>query len=209
MHASKPLNYLWPLNRQSSKMNDLPNELLVAIFKRLPLTDRNSCRCVSKRFKTWVDAIRLTDLVLSNATSRDDFAVCWYGTFDRVNLQNSVSTLNLKLFTSIMFPSFVYKEVRRLRMFAQENFKVNDDFVDALNRFKELEQLELGKLVIKDPRYEMIRLPNLRTLRIEDAWMERDSNFLYVKLPKIETLYAGRWLIRPFHETICKLLNLN
>ena len=171
-------------------MNSLPNELLVAIFKWLPLADRANCRCVSKRFKTWVDDIKLKDLVIWNAASRLDFAVCWYGTSDRVNLQNSISDLNLKLFRNGRFPDFVYKQVRRLRMVARTQFKVNDDFNDALNRFEALEHLELGELVISQPKYETINLKNLKTLRIEDAWID-GGYCLYLELPKLHTFYAG------------------
>lgn len=139
---------------------------------------------VSKQFKKIIDSIRVSDLLLGN-----DYVLIktWYMTNDPVDLNNYFP--NIKFKSSLEVPTSIEKSLKRLKINTDVEFTYFE--TSKLSKFKQLEQLEIGQLIV-DENDEPVDLPNLKRLYINEAMLNKDKPLSF-DLPKLDAFYSGRF----------------
>lgn len=187
----------------------LPDEQLVSIFGLLDLTDLIQCRLVSRKWKFFVDKVRLNELIIDfesgNARrQRRRLDPVWYNSHDLIKQGNRINlNVNRQLGTrfrlvrmQLMMPMFL--ELRRMRLVYLQRIYGHSDkdsqalflfILEKLFAFRKLEQLEL---VITDDvlmqEHWKIQHPTLNTLYLDYA--REKVNHFTIDCPQ---LFALHW----------------
>ena len=158
-------------------MDNLPFELLPMIFRYLYIEDLSRCRCVSKKFKFYVEKIKINDLLIIDRKLDDD-EPHWY--FVNAPKQSS-NTIRIESFLRCSKAFNLKSELKRLY--------INDQRViffdlSLLNGFTKLEQLEFGNTKLSYQNLTL-NLPNLNILKVYPYTFGCN---LYLETPKLEIL---------------------
>ena len=120
-----------------SLFDKFPDELLPIIFNNLNLDNLFNSRLVCRRFKFYIDQVRLNELLINKMS----FDLKWYRTADEFNLNNQIKMKDLSLF-AFRFP-FKLDQLKRLNVTLTK--ECDRLFINYLNEIRSIEQLELDE----------------------------------------------------------------
>lgn len=119
-------------------MDFLPPELLPFIFVHLPLKDLSKCRMVSKKFRFYVDKIKLSELFINDKNELLSCLTKWSHTNEPINFLNKIDISDFKFLNSF---TFNLDHLKRLIINFNSAYKYFD--VHFINDLVTLEHLEI------------------------------------------------------------------
>lgn len=173
--SQQKLRSSWPLDDLCS----------LAIFGLLNLKSRFKCRQVCKQWRSLADAIETRELIIHDLIPAHRQYRWFYGE-DAVRQCNVFDQFKLSRISSAPF-------VDSLKRLWIDYAAVNRCTIDVavLNQFVQLEQLTVNCLRYTED--EVLKLPNLIALDLNDAWTIAK---LTVDAPKLKALYANLDTVR-------------
>ena len=162
-------------------MNELPNELLVIILKKLNYEDlfKNS-KFVCRKWHYLIERhIRFEELVVIKV--RTIFNNHWYPSYRPINLDYSIICKDLHFLQSSSFKKY-FITIRRFKI----EFPIDENF-DYLNEFPNLTHLELNKIALRQDI--LLNLPWLKVLYVESFTKSQNDFKLFVDA-KLDVLFV-------------------
>lgn len=160
-------------------MNELPNEIWLKIFNEVdPIEQIVLCRLVCKKWNRIVNNLRLKVLVISSSSNLPNSK--WWCTYNPISCRHmlkndqSLGSILLKLSQPL------FNSLRSLHIYSISDKTLLTGF---LNRFKQLEQLEVIYSQLRDIGC-VLNLENLRILNIGDAI----NDAIVLNTPRLERI---------------------
>ena len=160
-------------------MDALPDKLISIVFDYLNVLDLISCRLVNKQFRSLIDAVKPTELIVDKNWSPLDDETKWYMTNDHLNLRNRIFISSPLLLQS--FP-FDLSKLRRLKI----NFLLNCNRFDFafFDRLVDLEHLEIHSITRFLDDQVGQRVLVLRSVKV--LYIEKVFDHLRIAAPRLK-----------------------
>lgn len=166
-------------------MEQLPDLVLLAIFRHLGIRSLATCRLVSKRFKCCVDLVRPDEIVLNETKVH---GAKWRYRDELIEEDCAVYDYDVNVLSKI---SFDLQRLKRLKIVNYALYQELDDVIGFLNEHTALlEHLEIVGLAVK--KHATLSLARLQVLFID--WPEGKSTSITVNAPMLRVLsYFGTY----------------
>ena len=184
-------------------IDDLPHELIPFILRHLDLLDLIKCREISKKWRYFVDRIKLTEFVILDNDINIKYN--WFYTNRPINYRFTIESSNLK-------SSHIFMNQNMLNNLKYLNISYDIDFslfdLENFNQFERLEQLDI--LYISVLKNATIKLPKLRVFYVFIIQRDTAEHQLVIDTPNLEFVFCGYGLnlVEFVHATSIKHLEI-
>lgn len=182
---------------------DLPPELISIIIRDYDLSfkDKLNCKLVSKLFNSIVNQLKGECLLVSNQICVNK---TWFYSDKWINNKDQIfSDLNYDFIPELQAKT-TFSNLKKL--FIQiSTFEDELDFDKSINRFEQLEQLELNRVNIKQNCE--LRLPNLQIFSLSTISNDKTIKLITPKLKALRTIFRDMDYEFVYPETIKYLVS--
>lgn len=171
------------MKRLFEKMNNLNDQLIIKILNNLSFKDLLIIKQLNKRFYKLIDTLIIDELIVTH--QRLPLNERWFATNELINYKCQLKT---KDYSFIKLDYSIFMNIKKLFIISTDysnSIKFNlINLFQQINKFLNLEQLQLNGIKMEITNQIQITLPKLQILSIERI----ENGFLLINTPQLVNL---------------------